>query len=391
MGEKSSKQQQNDNKPIQKGSGMEKILPHQERFSNVQMINIITQQKVNMNEKNCFFSTYGLFCLLDVLKNGSNGKVHDALSKLISSENVHSLAEPDDVFKNTSLIFFAAYLELNDTFMKYLRGNNILYDSIEMKDLSKRIEKINILLEDMTNNKIKKPLNVNDFDQDFVMLLINVLYFCADWDKKFEIDETKNILFKNGKSENIPMMNMYRKNYNYYESKTCQYISLSYRNYSYKMLIALPKENENENENGNQNPENMIIEDVLQRMEMHTITTLTLPKFRIEQEEDLREECIRIGLNKIFIPNCDFDVMFENSFGGIGGSKYIGKIKQKTFINLDENGTEASAVTHAIMRNKTRTIQQKFKEVEFIADHPFSFYILGLNNIILFAGRFFNY
>jgi serine protease inhibitor len=384
-----SEDSQSSNDQLQQGRNDEKINLSQQKScgtlsrssGNVQTINALSQHKLNRCNKNCFFSTYGLYCLLDLLKSGSSGDIYVALSKIISDENVHSLAKSDDVFKNTSLIFYASYLKLNNVFANYLKTNNILHDPIEMKELSKRIEKINQQLEKMTNNKIKAPLNPDDFDDDFVMLLVNVLYFRAEWYEKFDAIGTKNLLFKNGKNQKIPMMSMHGENYNYYETKTCQYITLPYATYPYRMLIALPKENEKQ--------ENVNLDEVLQRMEKHTVTTLTLPKFKIEQEEDLKEECMRMGLNKMFGLNRDFDTMFED--GSSSGPKYIKKIKQKTFINLDENGTEAAAVTYAIANCECLMVPEKYKEVEFIADHPFSFYILGLNNLVLFAGRFFNY
>jgi serine protease inhibitor len=348
---------------------------------NIQFINNLSQQKLNKYDKNCFFSMYGLFCLLEMLKNGTYevSEIHEALKELMDDQNIMNIAKTNDIFKNTSLIFHASYLDLSDKFSEYLKANNIFCDSIDMSKLQQRIDQINQTVSEMTNDKIKNPLDPNDFDLDFVMLLINVLYFRADWSKKFYEATTKKILFKNGKNVKIDMMTMLHEDYNYYESNTCQYISLPYTNYSYKMVVALPKEDKYLN--------SVNLEEALQNMRLCTVTTLMLPKFRIEQTEELNEECTNMGLGKMFVPSNDFDLMFKNSIA----PKYIKKIKQKTFINVDENGTEAAAVTYAIMNCESLRKRQKRKEVEFIADHPFSFFVMGPRDIVLFAGKFYNY
>jgi len=146
---------------------------------NIETINKLSQKKLIISEeKNTFFLVYGLTCILEMVMNGSTGKVCSLLQKLICSDNpVLSLAPTDDIFKNTSLIFHALHLDLSDKFTSYLKNNNIVYDSINLGILQQKITEINKQLGRMTNNEIKNPLNLEDFDADFIMLLINILYF----------------------------------------------------------------------------------------------------------------------------------------------------------------------------------------------------------------------
>jgi serine protease inhibitor len=363
---------------------------------NIQVINDLTQKKLNTYQKNCFFSTYGLFCLLDVLKNGTTAtsEIHKSLANLIDDHSVHNIAttlvgysatditNTNDVFKNISLIFHDANLVLSNKFAEYLKSNNIISSGVALNKLQQTISEINQQLGKMTNDKIKDPLSPGEFDQNFIMLLANVLYFCDDWVYQFEREFTKQILFKNGKNKKVDMMCMNEEDYSYYENGYCQYISLPYKNYQYKMVVALPK---GISENKKYYINNL--DEVLQNMTMRTVTKLMLPKFKIEQEENLNDECINLGLGKIFINNNDFDTMFENSTV----AKCIKKIKQKTFINVDEDGTEAASITIADLQCQSCRFRPKSNGVEFIADHPFSFFILGPNNIVLFAGKFYNY
>jgi serine protease inhibitor len=348
----------------------------------VHVVNNTTEQKLRESEeKDCFFSSYGLFCLLDMLKNGSQGDVLGALTKLLGTDqtqNVFELAKSDDVFKNTSLLFHVANLKLDDNFAKYLKSNNVLCDSIELNVLKKRVTEINRQVEKMTNDKIKEPLNVNDFDQLFVMLLINVLYFKAAWKEQFEESFTEKMTFKNGKDTIVDMMNMNYTKFLYYENKSLQYLCLPYNQYPYKMVIALPKKGYKLSD--------VNLSEALEHMDSCTVKKLMLPKFKIETEEELTEYCTKLGLGKMFAGSNDFDSMFQNSTK----PKYIKTIKQKTFIDLNEKGTEAACVTHAVMCYET-AMQRKLKEVEFVADHPFNFFILGPINIVLFAGKFCGY
>src|SRR5947207_13795769 len=126
------------------------------------------------------------------------------------------------------------------------------------------------------------------------------------------------MVFKNGKDTKVNMMKMTNLECYYYENETCQYLYLPYSTYPYKMVIALPKNN----------IENINLEEALQNFEEYKVTKLMLPKFKIEQEEDLREDCEKLGLGKMFDGSNDFDHMFKNSIT----TKSISKIKQKTFI-----------------------------------------------------------
>jgi serpin B len=106
---------------------------------------------------------------------------------------------------------------------------------------------------------------------------------------------------------------------------------------------------------------------------------LSLPKFKIESEIYPKEEIIEMGYSEMFSDKADFSGMSSKE------PIKIGNIIHKTFIIVDEKGTEAAAVTEMDMRTLGMPTQPKV----FNANHPFMFLIVdNRTNAILFMGRF---
>ena len=105
-----------------------------------------------------------------------------------------------------------------------------------------------------------------------------------------------------------------------------------------------------------------------------------IPKFTIESTHDLEDPLKKIGLEEMFDAN-------KADFSGITGKKdlYVSKVIQKAFIEVNEEGAEASAATGATM------VERGFRfetDPLFICDHPFLFLIKdNLTGMILFSGK----
>ena len=108
--------------------------------------------------------------------------------------------------------------------------------------------------------------------------------------------------------------------------------------------------------------------------------SIKLPKFRIENSFDLTDTLKSLGIKEAFDKDkADFSPMFGAKFA------YLDSILQNTYMNVDENGTEAAAVT-AIGVKATSLPSEP---IPFVADHPFYFAIVDeINNEMLFAGQF---
>jgi len=189
---------------------------------------------------------------------------------------------------------------------------------------------------DHTEGMIKEILSKDGFNQDAVSYLLNALYFKGTWVTKFDPNNTKEESFNGGAI--VPMMHipcvMGGAEFDYTSNDLYQAIKLPYGNEAYLMTVILPQEDKT-------------IEDVLDQMDgqnwqFHgrgTIVDLKLPRFETEASIDLKPVMSALGMPTAFNPDfADF-----SDFCNV--PTYIGLMKQVAKINVNEEGTEAAAVT----------------------------------------------
>lgn len=394
------------------------IMPYKKRKApdddNINVINIVTGRQLHEYNNYWFFSTYGLFCMLEVIKKGSTGKVLKSLDHIFGDQTIMNILKTNNLhagvlkenFKNVSLIFNVNNLEFSTEFKKYLKTTDVICDTIDLDKLQVKCKEINIFLEKMTHNMIKETLSLELFDINFGASIINALYTKNTWMKHFDQKNTTKLLFNaNYQKKKIDMMCMNNEHFLYFESTTCKCIQLPYAQCGCSMIVVLPNEDRK-----------MVIsdfDDALQKMKLCKITKLILPKFQIEQDIDLEKECKHQQMKEMFKANNDFDSMFESKSSDM---KKISKIKQKTIINVNESGIEAACVSITNINtnvvdcdvpkivgpcrpiNVNMSLCPPFgvpnppipEQTEFVANRPFSFFVMGPNNIALFAGKFYN-
>ncbi|NXI03488.1 SPB10 protein, partial [Pachycephala philippinensis] len=111
-----------------------------------------------------------------------------------------------------------------------------------------------------------------------------------------------------------------------------------------------------------------------------TLVDLYLPKFKMEERYDLSDNLIRMGMRSAFSSNANFSGMTEKD------KLQISKVFHKSFVAVDEEGTEAAAATAVIIELTSAHISHVLK---FKVDHPFYFFIRhNKSKSILFFGRF---
>ncbi len=247
------------------------------------------------------------------------------------------------------------------------------------KKCEKTRKQINSWVEKNTEDKIKNLIKPNFLEKDTRLILTNAVYFKATWENSFKESATKPDLFYSTKSENEKAEFMHKtQRMRYLRTDSYQAIELPYRENEAAMYIFLPKFID-----GLADFEKDFSADILHDFELNSSfksVELSLPKFRIEYETELSDILKETPMEIAFGKDADFRGINPDN------ELKISKVIHKTYINLNEKGTEAAAATAVVMMRKTSI--GSFHPVVFKANHPFFFIIADRKNkSILFMGR----
>ena len=249
---------------------------------------------------------------------------------------------------------------------------------------AKASDQVNQWAANKTNDRIKQALDPGQINGGTRLILVDAVYFKANWEDAFSKSATESKPFTTENSEPIavPMMQQ-THSFNYVSDDTLQIAALPYMG-NFEMDIILPR-----SKDGITAVEKSLTADRLNGLFEKLapqLLDLSLPKFKMDGKYELRNNLQQLGMKDAF------DSQTAN-FSGITSSDKlnIDNVFQKTFISLDEDGTEAAAVTGITMRSmamRARTVPEK---VIFMADHPFLFIIRHRpTGTILFMGRMTN-
>ncbi len=236
------------------------------------------------------------------------------------------------------------------------------------------------VINDWVDNKTKKKIptiidgNISD---DMMMYLINAVYFKGAWEQRFDKAATKKGTFTlpNGTSLETDFMHV-KHTFNVAVSTGVEAIELPYGNKKYSMILLKSRTNPTPG----QPVEELVDQEVWQTLvgNLHPIETeLALPKFKFSYENKLNDELIDMGMGIAFSNAADFS--------GINGKRNlsISEVKHKSFIEVNEEGTEAAAVTSVgiVLTSMPQTYV-------FNVDRPFLFAIREMKTgLIVFIGQ----
>ncbi|XP_062376749.1 leukocyte elastase inhibitor-like isoform X2 [Sardina pilchardus] len=316
----------------------------------------------------------------------AGGDVHVGFSKLFAELNQegapYALSLANRLYGEQSYEFVEKYLA--DTKTHYLA-------ELEAVDFRKNAEaaraNINTWVEKKTQDKIKDLLAPGVLDEDTRLVLVNAIYFKGNWDKQFKSTQTKEVQFKLNKNESKPVQMMHQKAkfpFTYIPDVNCQILELPYVGKDLSMLIMLPNEME-DNTTGLEKLEKMLTyenfaewtkPDMMDTVEVQ----VGLPKFKLEEMYDLKEILVSMGMTEAFdASSCDFSGMSPCN------DLYLSKVVHKSFVEVNEEGTEAAGATAAVMMMRCAMLPPE----RFMADHPFLFFIRhNPTQSVLFYGRY---
>jgi serpin B len=238
---------------------------------------------------------------------------------------------------------------------------------------------INSWVSRKTRTRIKGLVDRQLIDADTPLVLINAIYFRGRWEQVFDNADTRNEDWYGPKKARVPMMHQ-RGSYLYYEEDGFQVVHLPYKGRQLAMLIVLPRRIDGLAALESRWAKPQTFRQVTDGLDPETVI-FSLPRFTIEAECKLRPVLSALHADLAFSDDADFS--------GIGdGPLKISEILHKAALEVNEEGTEATAATAVRMVLSTGAGSRPPEPKVFKADHPFLFIILDRKtNTVFFSGR----
>lgn len=203
------------------------------------------------------------------------------------------------------------------------------------------LKAINKWVNDKTNGMIPK-LRDDNYDKDTIMVLLNALYMKAEWAHKFDAESTYDREFtkSDGSAVTVPFMNMYEAYESYIKTDGAEGIMLPYDDGRLAFIALKPDDGDARKYAAGFTGAKL--KEVLAAAKADTFVTVNMPKFDTEYSVYLTDALKAMGMTDAFDPDL---ADLSGAGRGVDGPLYISYVFQKVKVDVDEEGTEAAAVT----------------------------------------------
>lgn len=358
---------------------------------------------------NWSISPYSVQMCLAMLANGAKG---DTQKELLASlkiddlekynEDTKTILEKYDGYARIMSLETANSMWLNQSWFDgkgafltdFSRKMNQIFGA-EVKEVinSNSVEQVNAWVKEKTKEKI--PTILTEDHREFVTALLNAVYFKAAWEKEFPESLTEKGMFTNadGSTSEVEFMHQ-TGNFGYYSTPGIQAVKMDYRkyaadnemgdNYEYfpdaDFSMYLIKADDGQAD----------LQNILDNAQFESVPVkLTMPKFKVEYGAKLNDALKALGVKTAFDrQKADLSGIIDPASLPMG-QYFVGDVLHKTYIAVDEKGTEAAAVTAVIGGTTSAPPERDPLVREFTADEPFYFIIRdNASGQILFAGQY---
>ncbi len=359
---------------------------------NVFGLNLYSNLSAETPDKNLFISPLSVSMALGMTLNGARGNTRTGMLETLekqglSEESINTSYEslmdrftqldPKVKLDIANSIWYREGFSVEPAFLEV----NRTYFDAEIAALNFGVSSspdiINTWVADKTNGLIDKI--VDQINPDDVMYLINAIYFKGVWTNAFAEETTEERPFRNidGTQSLIPLMYLY-DTVAYAHKDDVSVIDLPYGDSLFSMTFVLPNDpsafddmaRKITAQDWNYWTNDLQAEDVI----------VSVPRFKLEYEKPLKEVLASMGMGDAFSEQIA-------DFSGISTSRqlYISNVMHKSFVEVNEEGTEAAAVTSVVVSTTSAGGDQP---KVFTADRPFIFAIREHHSgSILFIGK----
>ena len=359
-------------------------------------------------EGNWSVSPYSIRLCLAMLANGAKGETQQELLNALRiddldafNQSVKELLETYDSYARIMSLETANSLWLNQSQLggegeflpDYVRGMDEFFRAaVEEVTNADSVERVNAWVDEKTHGKI--PAILTEDNREFVTALVNAVYFKAAWENEFNEARTDKAEFTNadGTAGTVDMMHQ-TDGFGYYATPGVEALKMDYRNDAVDNI-----EGDNYEFFRDADFSMYLIKadgtlDVQHFLDSAEFTygdvRVSVPRFKVEYSAALDEALQALGVQTVYDPEtADLTAMLDPS-GLPGQQHFLDTVLHKTYIAVDEKGTEAAAVTAAMFGTGAAMPSRPELVRTFTADEPFWFVIRdNAKGEILFVGRY---
>ncbi len=329
---------------------------------------------------NVFISPFSVSTVLQMVANGAAGETKAEMQHVLKTTGLpaemlnaackdlnQSLNSQTNVILNlANAIWYKKEFHLKPGFVSDSR--NFFSAKLAGVDFAKpeSAQTINDWADTSTHGKIKEVVQF-PFPPLTRVILANAIYFKGKWDRPFDKQATKDHAFNvlpGATPKQVPMMWQHGR-FNYQQGDGFQAVRLPYGGQRLQMYLFLP--------DTNSSPPKLLADfssetwrDKIPPKFQDKEGTLLLPRFKLDYDVILNDPLKALGMRQAFAVDADFSTMANEPL-------FISEVKQKSFVDVNEEGTEAAAVTTVHMR--ATAVLRPVESFEMIVDRPFLFVI----------------
>lgn len=348
--------------------------------------------KINEIEKgNILISPFSISVAMSMCYDGAAGFTAREIRKVMNFDRNRSLSHQqftdllkfyqisgEEYFKIANAAVSQEKYNFLDSYFEILKNYNALLKTADFTTKTgreKALMKINEWVAENTEQKITELIDESAIDDMTRLILLNAIYFKANWENEFLSERTFKSEFYSPEGRIKADFMRNQLEIQYFENEKMQMIELPYKNNVASMFIIIPDEKTNINDFADQ----FCIDrfETAKATAQNSYIDLRFPKFKLEKDYQLKQVFMEMGMQRAFSLRANLRRMTGRR------DLMVDDIIHKTFIEVDEKGTEASAATAVIIREKSAP-----RAINVNINRPFLFIIQeNEKKTVMFVGK----